>query len=148
MTHASDPEVPGRAAPSQLRVSTSGQGRCSIVTAAGPVDLSNTHRLHYALTSALHPDRALIADLSAVTFMDSRGLLTLMLMQRNADLQHARLIIVPSEQIAALIRLAAGDLLNVSPSLATALIDATGDAPAPQVSPLAAAPGPAAEPDA
>lgn len=100
-----------------------------MVSVAGQVDLSNTHHLHYALSTALHEDLPLIADLSAVDFLNSHGLRTLMMMQRNADLRGARLIIVPSDAIAALIRLAAADTLSVFPSLATALTAATTTTP-------------------
>jgi anti-anti-sigma factor len=124
-------EHSGSAALPQLRITSEWRDACRVVTAAGQVDLSNTHQLHYALTSALHPDRPLIADLTAVTFLDSRGLRTLMLMQRNAELQGARLVIVPSEEIAALIRLGAAGALTVSPSLATALRTAHAATPGP-----------------
>ena len=120
------------AASSPLRITSDWQDGCRIVTAAGQVDLSNTHQLHYALSTALRHDRPLIADLTAVTFLDSQGLRTLLTMQRNAELQDARLIIVPSPEIAALIRLGAADALTVSPSLSTALSTATtNDTPAP-----------------
>ena len=74
--------------------------------------------------SALHHGTPLIAGLSAVTFLDSQGLRTLLVMQRNADLQGARLIIVPSTEIAALITLAAADALTLRPSVATVLLAA------------------------
>lgn len=125
-----------------LSTSTQSREGVSVVTAVGQVDLTNTHRLHYDLSSALHPDRPLIADLSAVTFLDSRGLRTLLIMQRNADLQGARLIIVPSAEIAALLTLAAADTLTVRPSLATAMHTARENpsaAPAPQDTTTAAA---------
>lgn len=92
------------------------------MTAVGQVDLANTHQLHYALSTALDDRLPLIADLSGVTFLDSRGLRTLMMMQRNADLRGARLLVVPSAEIAALITLGAADVLTVCPSLETALV--------------------------
>jgi len=82
------------------------------------------------LSSALSESAPLIADLSAVTFLDSRGLRTLLLMQRNADLRRARLIIVPSVEIAALIKLGTAEVLTVRPSLATAMLAARQDNPA------------------
>lgn len=54
-------------------------------------------------------------DLSAPTAR------TPMTIQRNAVLQDARLIIVPSTEIAALLALAAADTLTVRPSLETAM---------------------------
>ena len=105
-----------------LSVTTAWRGDCRIVTAVGQVDLANTHQLHYALSTALDDRLPLIADLSGVTFLDSRGLRTLMMMQRNADLRGARLLVVPSAEIAALITLGAADVLTVCPSLETALV--------------------------
>lgn len=75
----------------------------------------------------------MIADLSAATFLDASGLRALVMNQRNAALQGARLLIVPSASIAALIAVAAGGALNVYPSFVAALAAA--------LQPAAASPG-------
>jgi anti-anti-sigma factor len=123
--------------PTQLRVTTTWQDGCRVVAAAGELDLTNNHRLHAALSLAMQPDQPLIADLSRITYLDSHGLSTLQLSQRNAALQGARLLIVPSPAIAAILALSAVDTaLSVCPGLSQALAAArssaqTGDAPAP-----------------
>ena len=76
----------------KLRLDTKGLIDCQIVTAEGQVDLTNAHSLHAALSLALHPARPLIADLSGIEFLDSRGLRALMANQRNATLRGARLL--------------------------------------------------------
>ena len=126
-------------APGELRIATTWLSDCRVVTADGEIDLRNTHRLHAALSLAVHPDVPLIADLSQVTFLDSRGLLTLMSMQRNATLQGARFIVVPSPAIAALLALSAAGSLTVYPSLASALSAVRQAAPQAQDKPASPA---------
>jgi len=104
-----------------LRLDTEGRADCQIVRAQGQVDLTNAHRLHAALSLALHPARPLIADLSGIEFLDSRGLRALIANQRNAVLRGARLLVVPSPSIAALLRLKPEAGLNTYPNLAGAL---------------------------
>lgn len=103
--------------PGELRITTTWQDACRVVAAAGQVDATNTHRLHAALSLALHLDRPLVADLSQVTSLDSHGLSTLHLNQRNAVLQGARLLVVSSPAIAALLVPAeGGSMLTVCPA--------------------------------
>jgi anti-anti-sigma regulatory factor len=106
-----------------LRITTTWQEGCRVVVAAaGQVDPTNTHRLHAALSLALQPDQALIADPSQVTFLDPHALRTLQLNQRNADLLDAPLLIMPSPAIAAILAPSTADgALSVCPALSQAL---------------------------
>jgi len=110
-----------QASATALRVDTEGLVGCQIVTADGQVDLTNAHNLHAALSLALHPARPLIADLTGIEFVDSRGLRALMANQRNAALKGARLLVVPSPSVAELLLLRPADGLETYPSLDEAL---------------------------
>lgn len=117
-----DPIPSSQPAPAAtLRLDTTGLAECQVVTANGQVDLNNAHTLHAALSLALHPARPVIADLSGIEFLDSRGLRALMANQRNAALRGARLLVVPSPSVAALLSLKPADGLATFPSLAEAL---------------------------
>ena len=106
----------------QIDISWQGEGR--IVTVGGAVDAANAHHLHAALARALYPDSWLIADLTQLTALGEAGVRALLLNQRNADLQGAHLLIVPSPVVATALARSGDQGLTACPDLADALIAA------------------------
>ena len=62
-----------RTAASELEITSKGNGEVAILALAGELDMSTTPLLDEAL-DGLGPSRAVIVDLSDLTFLDSHGL--------------------------------------------------------------------------
>ena len=77
------------------------------VCACGEIDLATKDRLHAALTPLLGDERALLLDLSQVTFIDCSGLRVLQMAHRA----HGRFAIVaPSDAVTRLLELSGAPL--------------------------------------
>jgi anti-sigma B factor antagonist len=78
MHDVTSPEMPSTAGDTPfdaLRITVRNQGSAVICAAAGEIDLATSSQLSDALTAALAEEpEAVVADLSAVTFLDSSGL--------------------------------------------------------------------------
>ncbi len=67
----------------------------AIVTLAGEIDMSTVARLSRAVEDLLHPAPSrIMLDLGGVTFCDSQGLGTLVVLSRRANQAHSHLILV------------------------------------------------------
>ena len=87
------------------------------VTVTGEVDVYTSDQLHRTLTSASTRSSHVVADLSAVTFLDSTGLTVLVTAHRQLDDEGGRLDIVnPSKQVRRVLELTGLiDVLHVTP---------------------------------
>ena len=91
----------------------------TLVTVKGHLDLHTAHRLGDALEPLLLADRQVLVDLSAVTFLDSTGLTTLIHAHRTSRTTDARLaLIAPSAPVRQMLHLTGVDrVVNTYPSL-------------------------------
>ena len=101
------------------------------VTVTGEIDLGNAESLYKALTEALAPGSPVIVDLSAVGFIDSRGLSALVRARHEVvqadETAAAPILVVPSESVARLFELAGTEgILPAYPDLAAALAALNG----------------------
>ena len=98
------------------------------LTVTGDVDLSNAERVYKALTEALAPGVPVIADLSGVGFIDSRGVSALVRARHEAvHVAAAPILVVPSEAVARVLDLAGTEgVLPVYRDQAAALAALTG----------------------
>jgi anti-anti-sigma factor len=76
----------------ELRVSVHREDAGSVITVSGELDMSNADQLSDAVTEELHkcPPRVEL-DLAELTFCDSLGLRTLLLLSRSAQAQQTHL---------------------------------------------------------
>ncbi|MFF9167770.1 MULTISPECIES: STAS domain-containing protein [unclassified Streptomyces] len=91
----------------------------TLVTVKGHLDLHTAHRLGDALEPLLLADRQVLVDLSAVTFLDSTGLTTLIHAHRTSRTTDTRLaLIAPSAPVRQMLHLTGVDrVVNTYPSL-------------------------------
>jgi len=103
----------------------SGTSGRMVLVVAGEVDLAAADRLSEALDRGLVPDGVLAVDLSAVTFIDSMGLRTLIKAAQKADEVDARLRLaaVPAAVTRVLELAGVSGLFNVLESIERALED-------------------------
>jgi anti-sigma B factor antagonist len=96
-----------------------------IARITGDLDLSNLQTVHAALVDAMPNDaHALVADLSAVNFLDSSGVETLFRLQRSLAVRQQRFAVaIPADAPTrrALELSGAGDDLVLAPSVDDAL---------------------------
>jgi anti-sigma B factor antagonist len=96
-----------------------------IARITGDLDLSNLQTVHAALVDAMPNDaHALVADLSAVNFLDSSGVETLFRLQRSLAVRQQRFAVaIPADAPTrrALELNGAGDDLVLAPSVDDAL---------------------------
>ena len=93
------------------------------LTVTGEIDLGNAESLYKALTDALASGAPVVADLSGVEFIDSRGLAALVRAHHeNAHGAGAPILVVPSEPVARVFELAGAEaVLPLYPDQAAAL---------------------------
>jgi anti-sigma B factor antagonist len=96
------------------------------LTVTGEIDLGNAESLYKALTDALAPGAPVIVDLTAVGFIDSRGLSALVRARHEAvqaeENAAAPILVIPSEPVARLLELAGTEgIIPVYPGHAEAL---------------------------
>jgi anti-anti-sigma factor len=79
----------------ELTVSTRRDGVDAVLAVAGEIDLSTAPQLRAAVEAALadRPDRVIL-DFGGVTFCDSQGLSTLILLSRTSHATGSRLVLV------------------------------------------------------
>lgn len=65
-----------------------------LLVVAGPLDLSTTTEVHALITDRLAPERVLLFDLRAVTFLGSSGLTMLVDLAQQARTAGGRLVLV------------------------------------------------------
>jgi anti-anti-sigma factor len=95
---------------------------CRVLMVAGEIDLSNTHRVEIALLELVRAAEPLVIDLSAVEFMDSMGIRTVVLAHQRANASGSRLVLVPSPVVAMVFSMAGLDtVLTLGPTLTEAL---------------------------
>lgn len=104
----------------KYRIDVDSDGPARHVTASGEIDLASATEFEEALTA--EPERAVIADLTDVGFIDSTGLRSLLSAQESIAGSGGRLLLVfddgPVERILKLTRLT--DRFEVHPDLETA----------------------------
>jgi anti-anti-sigma factor len=78
-----------------LSISVEQRPREALVTLAGEIDMSTVGRLSAAVSELLNPaPPRVVLDLGAVTFCDSQGLGTLVVLSRRASLAQSVLVLV------------------------------------------------------
>lgn len=103
----------------------SGSDGRTVLAAAGEIDLAAADQLSEALDQALVPGGVLAVDLSAVTFIDSMGLRTLIKAAQKADEVDARFRVaaVPAAVARVLELAGVSSLFSVYDTVAEALED-------------------------
>lgn len=101
------------------------------LTVTGEIDLGNAESLYKALTEALAEGGPVIVDLTAVGFIDSRGLSALVRARHEVvqadETAAAPILVIPSEPVARLLELAGTEgIIPVYPDQAEALAALTG----------------------
>ncbi|MEU3842783.1 STAS domain-containing protein [Streptomyces sp. NPDC028635] len=93
-------------------------GDRTLVTVTGHLDLHTAHCLSEALEPLLDAEHLVLVDLSAVTFLDSTGLTSLISAYRATRNTDARLaLIAPSPPVQQMLRLTGVDrVLSIYPS--------------------------------
>jgi anti-sigma B factor antagonist len=83
-----------------------GMDGCTVVTAAGEIDICTSPRLREAMTAAVETDRLILVDLSAVTFLDSTGIGVLLGIQKKIATSHQSIHLVgPNRLVAKVLRI-------------------------------------------
>jgi anti-sigma B factor antagonist len=97
------------------------------LTVVGEIDLGNAEGLYKALTDALAPGAPVLADLTGVEFIDSRGLAALVRAYHEAaHVVGAPILVIPSDPVTRVFELAgAGAVLPLYPDQAAALASLT-----------------------
>jgi anti-sigma B factor antagonist len=109
---------------SEQRFPATWSGQTAVITAAGEIDIINAESLRDAFLSAFNAGAtALVADLTAVTFLDSAGVTALVRAARRASASDAVLrVAVTSPAVLRVLDLVGIDqLVPVYPSVAEAL---------------------------
>jgi anti-anti-sigma factor len=111
------------------RFPTTWSGRTAVVTVAGEIDLTNAESLREALLTALDAGAlALVADLTAATFLDSAGVNALVRASRRAATTEATLrLAVTAPAVRRVLDLVGVDqLVEVHPSVTEAVASLPG----------------------
>lgn len=112
--------------PINFSVKTEARDGVTVLVVSGEVDLAAAPGLREAIDQALAPATPLILDLAAVEFIDSAGSRALALADQSALALGARLLLVPSETVSHVLRIAGLDaLFDVYPETADALAAAS-----------------------
>jgi len=108
--------------PPDLVVSTSQQDAATVLAVSGEIDLATAPDLQQALAAASGAEHV-VADLSAVTFMDSTGLRVLISAHEAASTAgHKLSLVAPEGMVTKVLRITGVDReLNVFGSLSDAL---------------------------
>jgi anti-sigma B factor antagonist len=95
---------------------------CTVVIAAGEIDLATSPALREVMITAVESSRHLIVDLSAVTFLDSTGLGVLLDTHKNIATTHRSMRLVgPTRSVAKVLSITRIDeTIPVHPNLDTA----------------------------
>ena len=105
-----------------LTVTETVRDGCTVITAAGDLDLATHDQLRTALIPALDTARPLIADLSRILFMDSSGLNILIRTHKAATTRDIPIVIIPSPAVSRVLELSQIDkIFTLRPALADAL---------------------------
>ena len=93
------------------------------LTVTGEIDLGNAESLYKALTDALAPGAPVVADLTGVEFIDSRGLAALVRAHHEAaHVAGVPILVVPSDPVTRVFELAGAEaVLPLYPDQAAAL---------------------------
>ncbi|HET6704094.1 STAS domain-containing protein [Amycolatopsis sp.] len=130
MPHHDRPESAAGPPPDSLTVDRRRLDGVEVLTVAGEVDLLTVDDLAAALTpQAEHAEHhgATVLDLTAVTFLDSSGINTILRASRDADSAGTRLLVVAdletdTDTVGRPLRLSGADsLLSIVPTVAAAL---------------------------
>jgi len=95
---------------SPLSITSRTQEDTVTLTVTGEIDLGNAEILYKALTEALAQGAPVIADLSGVGFIDSRGLGALVRARHEAvAVAAAPILVIPSDPVARVLELAGAE---------------------------------------